>query len=325
MAELNVNPAELVRFADAYSELAHRAAQISPQAVTEVQRVMQTHGPMGYPTAVGIAAGLAKAEGPLQAKVADFNTYSQRFTEHSATYTKADQTGAQALDNQFRPVDNKDAANDPDQPQPAIDPRNPFVGDERFGHWSDVVPPPYVGKTPPPPWTGHRPWKGPSLEGGPTGFYPPGGKTWADDNAPPFAYLQEQYRFRISGEDYTHYTRTDPVDGHQQQWVQYTYEAQKWTQGTVAGEVWASKGPNEITGELGGVNTGGLSGISPPAYKGPWEPITLPQIATLSAANPSIHYYMPDDCGFQFSFLNGSATGGNSGLGPIMPSMIAGH
>lgn len=135
MAELNANPADLLRFADAYSELAQRAAQISPQAVTELQRVMQTHGPMGYPTAVGIAAGLAKAEGPLQAKVADFNTYSQRFTEHSATYTKADQTGAQALDNEFRPVDNKDAANDPDQPQPAIDPRNPFVGDERFGHW----------------------------------------------------------------------------------------------------------------------------------------------------------------------------------------------
>ena len=97
MAELNVNPGDLLRFADAYSELANRAAQISPQAVVEVQRVAETHGPMGYPTAVGIAAGLAKAEGPVQAKVDDFNTYAQRLTEHAATYTKVDGEGGQRV------------------------------------------------------------------------------------------------------------------------------------------------------------------------------------------------------------------------------------
>lgn len=226
---------------------------------------------------------------------------------------------------QVKPMDwNGDAPSQPVLPKPAIDPRNPFAGDERFGHWQDVVAPPYVGKEPPPPWTGHREWKGPALESGPTGFYPPGGKTWADDNAPPFAYLQEQYRFRISGEDYTSYFRSDPTDGHQQQWVQYTYDAQKWTQGTVSGDIWAPRPHNEITGELGGTNTGSLAGISPPPYRGPWQPMTLPQIASLSAANPTVKYYMPDDCGFQFTFENGVATGGNSGLPPIMPGMIAG-
>jgi hypothetical protein len=98
MAELNVNPADLLRFADAYSELAERAAQISPQAVAEVQGIADTHGLIGYPTAVGIAAGLAKAEGPLQAKVDDFNTYAQRMTEHAATYTGADADGTTPLD-----------------------------------------------------------------------------------------------------------------------------------------------------------------------------------------------------------------------------------
>ena len=95
MAELNVNPTDLLRFADAYGELAARAAQISPQAAIEVQRIADTHGPMGYPTAVGIAAGLAKAEKPLHAKVADFESYSRRFVEHAATYTTQDHQAAQ--------------------------------------------------------------------------------------------------------------------------------------------------------------------------------------------------------------------------------------
>lgn len=98
MGALDVNPADLLRFADAYSELATRAAQISPQAAQEVQRIADTHGLMGYPTAVGIAAGLAKAEGPLQAKVDDFDAYAQRLTEHAATYTSADGGGAAKLD-----------------------------------------------------------------------------------------------------------------------------------------------------------------------------------------------------------------------------------
>ncbi|WP_218565228.1 type VII secretion target, partial [Mycobacterium xenopi] len=306
MAELNVNPADLLRIADAYSELAARAAQIPPEAVVEVQRIAQTHGPMGYPTAVGVAAGLANAEGPLNAKAAEFQAYSQRFTEHAATYTTTDGAGAEEYAKHIRFEDINSDQTTSDQPKPAPDPRNPFVGDERFGHWQDVVPPPYVGN-PPPPWTGHRPMHS-MPSGGSTGFYMPGGKTWADDNAPPFGYLQEQYQFRISGEDYTSYTRT--MNGHQQQWVQYTYEAQKITQINVGGEVWTQKGPNETTGELGGVSTGGIAGINPPPNIGQWEPITLHDIASLSVANPTVTYYMPDICGKQFAFINGVATGG---------------
>lgn len=94
VAELNVDAAYLLRVADAYGELAARVAQISPHAAVEVQRIADTHGPMGYPTAVGIVAGLAKAEGPVNAKVADFQTYSRRFVEHAATYTTQDHQGA---------------------------------------------------------------------------------------------------------------------------------------------------------------------------------------------------------------------------------------
>lgn len=229
--------------------------------------------------------------------------------------------GATVPDNHIHAVDEKHGWPDPAAPAPAIDPRNPFVGDERFGYWVDAVPPPYVGKNPPDPWTGHRPWDS-GLAGGPSGFYVPGGKTWADDNAPPFADLQEQYKFRISGVDYTSYTRIDPSDGHRQQWVQYTYEAQRFTQVNLGGPAWASKGPNEITGELGGTVTGGLAGINPPPHIGDWKPITLPQIASLSAANPTVQYYMPDGCGGQFTIVDASPVGGLAPT-PTIPSMIA--
>nr|WP_246541020.1 hypothetical protein [Mycobacterium spongiae] len=208
-------------------------------------------------------------------------------------------------------------------PQMPIDPRNPLVGDERFGYWENVVPPPYVGKNPPPPRTGHRsmeglPGKGPA---GPSGFYIPGGRTWADDNAPPFADLQEQYRFRISGVDYTSYTRM--VDGQQQQWVQYTYEAQRYTQVSFGGSLWAPKGPNEIAGVPGGVTTGGLAGINPPPKISPWQPITPPQMGSLSAANPDVTYYIPNGCGGQFTFRGGIPVGGTQPP-PMPPIMIAG-
>lgn len=243
-------------------------------------------------------------------------------THKPATDGDQDREGINALDNHVRLVDSKGTSDQAGEPAVAIDPRNPFVGDERFGHWQQVVPPPYVGHHPPPPWTGHRPLQPPFDTGGPTGFYPPGGKTWADDNAPPFAHLEEQYKIRITGQDYTPYTRV--VDGQQEQWVQYTYEAQRFTQVPIGGAIWAPFGPNEITGELGGVKTGGLAGINPPPNVGPWQPITLPQIASLSAANPTVQYYMPDGCGGQFTFTNGTATGGNSGLPPIIPSIIRG-
>jgi hypothetical protein len=206
----------------------------------------------------------------------------------------------------------------PASPPVAADPRNPFIGDPRFGYWKDYVPAPYTGATPPPPPTQHLPFDGPP--GGPTGFYTPG-RTWIGDNEAPFAAYQEQYRFRIAGEDLTSYTRVG-ADGQPQRWVAYTYEAQHFQNVSLNGDVWAKTPPSPSEGTLGGVATGGIGGLSLPPRIGPWEPITPAQIATLSAANPTVRYYVPDLCGGQFAFVNGVATGGND-PGPIAPSIIA--
>lgn len=121
MEQLNVNPADLLRAADAYADLAAQAARISPLAAAEVQRIADTHGPMGYPAAVGIAAGLANAQGPLLAKIGDFTTYTQRLTEAAATYTTTDGAVATPFDSltfgdDKDPTKNptKDTAKDPD-------------------------------------------------------------------------------------------------------------------------------------------------------------------------------------------------------------------
>jgi hypothetical protein len=93
VAHLNVNPADLIEAAGNYTELAVLAAQISPRAVTEVTRIAQTHGLMGYPTAVGIVAGLAAHEPRLLAKAAEFGLYAQRLNEHATTYQTTDSAG----------------------------------------------------------------------------------------------------------------------------------------------------------------------------------------------------------------------------------------
>jgi hypothetical protein len=97
MAELNVIPADLVQAADSYRELAARAARISPEAVAQVQMISQTHGLIGYSSAVGVAAGLAAREGPLLAKVSDFTRSAERFTEHAAAYLREDAHGEQRM------------------------------------------------------------------------------------------------------------------------------------------------------------------------------------------------------------------------------------
>lgn len=91
---LNVNPADLHKAADDYAELRARAAAIGPQAVDEVNRIIATHGVMGYPVAVGVVAGLARRQAQVEAKAAQFGVYSERFTEHGATYVSEDKAGA---------------------------------------------------------------------------------------------------------------------------------------------------------------------------------------------------------------------------------------
>lgn len=113
---LNVNPADLLQAADDYTELAARAARICPQAVTEVNAIVQTHGPIGYPAAVGILAGLAAPEQAVQAKAAQFGRYAERFTGHAATYTDQDQAAAAKFDAIAFPEVNVTPKPPPDEP-----------------------------------------------------------------------------------------------------------------------------------------------------------------------------------------------------------------
>ncbi|MEB3023077.1 MULTISPECIES: hypothetical protein [Mycolicibacter] len=203
----------------------------------------------------------------------------------------------------------------PESPAPTlpIDPDNPFIGDERFGYWTNYTPPPYTGATPPPPTEEHRPLDGAAARpGGPTGFYTPG-RTWVTDDTAPYVSVSEGYRFRITGTDGTSFTRTVTTEGgapQLQQWVAYTYESQKVTSVNLGGDIWAKTGPDQSQGRLGGVMTGGLSGLVIPPHIGAWQGITPQQIATLSYLNPTVTYYIPNGCGGQFPLLNGdSATG----------------
>ncbi|WGI35970.1 type VII secretion target (plasmid) [Mycolicibacterium aubagnense] len=92
--QLNVNPADLLKTADSYTELANRVAAMSPRVADEVQRVVATHGPMGYPVAVGILRGMVPADQAATAKAADFGKHAERFTEHAAAYSSRDAEGA---------------------------------------------------------------------------------------------------------------------------------------------------------------------------------------------------------------------------------------
>ncbi|MDP7739219.1 type VII secretion target [Mycobacterium paragordonae] len=125
MAGVDVSPADLLGSADAYAALAARAALIAPQAVVEVQRIAESHGPMGYPTAVGVAAGLASREGSVTAKVADFGVYSQRLSEHAAAYSRADKGGAVRLAAVAWPAGLRELVTGTGVPAAHVDPKPP--------------------------------------------------------------------------------------------------------------------------------------------------------------------------------------------------------
>jgi hypothetical protein len=102
--KLDVNPADLNNVAGQYAELQTAAAAIGPQAVDEVNRIIATHGAMGYPVAVGVVAGLARRQAQVEGKAADFGRYAERFNEHAAAYQSGDLDGA----NRYRLVSQSD-------------------------------------------------------------------------------------------------------------------------------------------------------------------------------------------------------------------------
>ena len=188
-------------------------------------------------------------------------------------------------------VDNKTKPPPPPPPQAGrpVDPADPIVGDPRFGYWENVpTPPPYVGAQPPPLKDQFRPFPdGTPLKVGPTtGMFTPG-KTWIGDIDPPAVQGQEEYRFRMSGTDATTITRMVNENGvwQQQRWVQNVYEYQRNTSMV-------------FDGDLGGL---------PPIQNidRDWKPITLPQIAALSANNADTTFYLPDGCGGTVKFNDG--------------------
>jgi len=190
----------------------------------------------------------------------------------------------------------------PPQAGQPVPPGTPFVGDENFGHWENLpTPPPYVGAKPPPLASQYRPFPDgtPEKLGGTTGMYTPG-KNWITDDQAPAAQLQEAYRFRIAGNEATTYTRMVNENGRwqQQRWVANVYEYQRNTQVLFGGSDVAKMHDGSGTGDLGGL--GPFVNIDHD-----WKPISLHQIAGLSAKNFDITYYLPDGCGGQVTFEGG--------------------
>ncbi|WP_431240961.1 hypothetical protein ACQ86B_28990 (plasmid) [Mycolicibacterium aichiense] len=217
--------------------------------------------------------------------------------------------GIQLVDNRTGP-----APAAPPQPGQPFAPGDPFVGDPRFGQWENVPPPPpYVG-TPPPlkPETRRFPDDTPLKVGPTTGMYTPG-KTWIGDIDPPMVKGEEEYRFRMSGQQATTITRMVNDNGgwHQQRWVQNLYEYQRNTSYSVSGDI----GLRGIDGQGG--DFGGLPPIQTIDHD--WKPISLPQIAVLSANNAGTTYYLPDGCGGTIKFDGGVSI--DPGAPPSIPVM----
>lgn len=199
-----------------------------------------------------------------------------------------------------------DGTDDPPPPPQAGQPIGPdtpwWVGDSRFGHWEEVPPPaPYVGAGPPPLKERYIPFPPnmPAKEGPSTGMYTPG-KTWIGDIDPPAVVGEEAYRFRIAGLEQTTVTRMVNSNGqwHQECWVQNVYEYQRDTRYAA---------------------TGDLAGLPPIInFDREWKPISLPDIANLSAHNPSTTYYLPDGCGGSIPYSNGAVPNTNPTQPPIM-------
>lgn len=116
MGQLNVNPADLLKVAGEYSDLSARVAQLSPEAVEQVRSIAATHGPMGYPTAVGVAMGLASREPAMLDKAAQFDGHAARFTGHAAAYVDQDRAAAKKFDAIAFPQMHVDPKPPPDKP-----------------------------------------------------------------------------------------------------------------------------------------------------------------------------------------------------------------
>ena len=181
----------------------------------------------------------------------------------------------------------KEVPRNPLTPGRPADPADPFVGNPNFGQWEPVSGSPTGPYAPLKPE--YRPLADDTpLKVGPTtGMYVPG-QTW------------EGYRFRIAGTEATDITRVVNPSGEPQvqRWVGNVYEYQRNTSTSAGGD---------------------LVGLPPiQNIDHDWKPISLSQIATLSAGNAGTTYYLPDGCGGSVSFIGGSHENRGGPQTPIM-------
>lgn len=225
---------------------------------------------------------LNKIGGQIRALAGEYRDAGDQKFGKSAVLVVADFKTAGPFD---VPVETEVGRN-PLTPGRPADPADPFVGNPNFGQWETVpLPPtgPYVPLKPEyRPFTDDTPLK----IGPPTGMYVPG-QTWMTDEDAPIVQYGEGYRFRIAGTEATDITRVVEVNGETQvqRWVGNVYEYQRNTSVVPGGDL------------------GGLPPIQNIDHT--WEPISLPEIATLSANIPTTTYYLPDGCGGTVDFVGG--------------------
>lgn len=167
------------------------------------------------------------------------------------------------------------------------DPPPPADSAPGGGRW-DIDPQPYpsgpgggppVGPfTPPTPW--HRDIK-PPIEGGPTGYQDVVGKTPNGWGVDPSWRMQENYKFRLTGETFNgapDHTRWVQRDGkwYQAKWVDYNFEAEHVRRG---------------------VSSTGF--FTPNFGLGEWHPIDIKDIYRAQADNPRLTMYVPTPSGGQ--------------------------
>lgn len=141
------------------------------------------------------------------------------------------------------------------------------------------------------------------LEGPSSGVLTVGGDSPQNDEAFGFN-LQNTYKFRISGTQFTGLTRMVQIDGqcYQAQWQSYTYEMNKIPVVAGAGQIPALQLP-----------------IMSQANK--WTPVTIGQIMQENSMYPGGTFYLPNPFGDPLRAVGGQLILKN----PVVPIMTAGH